>query len=529
MQVISDFQVFDDLPVGVQVINSRMEYVYLNRNLLSEVGRRREEMEGQRMQDVFPGIELTEVYATILDCLESGKSRSLLNRFTFPDGRNAYYELKIGRISEGVILFSTDVTTQKTRELQLRATNRELEQRASESEEILRSVLDSSLDGVMYLKALRTDGGDIYDFRYVFANRVACEIMKKEEKDLVGQTLLGVLPEHKEPLPEYGRSLFDLYREVVETGDSRSLLFEFQSDDVSGWFSNRSVRLGDGFVVTFSVVTEMVNKTRELERLNAGLQVEVQREVRKNQEQQEALIQQSKLAAMGDMISAIAHQWRQPLNAVELGLQVIEDIVSRNVGNLSEEDRKEFEEVSHTAQERILYLSETIEDFRQFYSPSQKKEEFALLDVVLGSCRFFEEQMHNHGIECKVDPGLSGLRVFGNANQLRQVLLNLISNSIEAFRVSGASRKRIEMEAVPCEAGQICLQIKDTAGGIPKGILPRIFEPYFSSKGPTSGSGIGLYISRLIIEKTFGGTLQARNSEDGALFEIRIPHEHSKG
>lgn len=520
LKSLSEFAVFDDLPLGVQVIDPDMRYLYLNPVLLAEVGYSSAEMIGKKMEDVFPGIQESEIYNAIEQCWKTREGRSVLNRFQFPDGRIAYHELKVSRIQEGVIVFSLDATHQKTRELRLQESNRRLQQQASEIEETLRKVLDSSLDGVMYFQSVRSEEGEIQDFKYVFANRAACEIVKKEENELVGRNLLEVLPEHSSIVPEYGRSLFDIYREVVETGQSKSLLFEFNSDDVSGWFSNRSVKLADGFVVTFSVVTEMIKKTRELERLNQSLEEEVERELEKNREQQETLIQQSKLAAMGDMISAIAHQWRQPLNAIGLGLEVMEDITLKYQQSMSDEDRKEFKEVSETVQERITYLSDTIEDFRDFYSPSHVSEIFSLKDVAETSLRFFAGQCKSNGIECFLEEeGNPHLK--GNSNQFRQVLLNLMNNAIDALE-RGPYKKTIRIRAGRNSNG-LFLEVHDNAGGVPEEIIHRIFEPYFTTKGPTSGSGNGLYIARMIIEKSFGGTLEVRNEENGACFTIQLP------
>ncbi len=516
-------ELLDQLSAGVQIIDPEMRYVFLNRVLLKEVGKSSTEMLSRPMEEVFPGIEKTEIYEVIQDVIRARKNRSVVNEFTFPDGKVSYYRLEVQSIPEGAIVFSWDVTDEKETELLLREASDRWQEEANQHEETLRKVLDSSLDGVQYFKSVRDESGKIIDFEYVFSNKVACEIIGKKEREVRGKRLLTIIPGHMDIVSEYGRSLFDLYSEVVETGISKELLFHFESDGIVGWFSNKSVKLGDGFVVTFSVVTELVNKSQELERLNASLQEEVQIEIEKNRQKDEALIQQSKLAAMGDMLSAIAHQWRQPLHAVLLGIELSREIVEKSWASIPGADQQELNELYKVIEERIKYLSDTIEDFRDFYGPSQKVQDFDLDEAIQASVRFFEGQLHNRGIVLTVDGDLTRATLHGNANQFRQVLLSLISNSIEAVSANTKSDKWISFRKMATEPDTISLIVEDNGGGIRSDAIARIFEPYFTTKGPSGGTGMGLYIAKLIIEKSFHGTIEAENGNEGARFILRIP------
>lgn len=475
------------------------------------------------MAEVFPDLEGTRVLGAITKSLEDRRPRTVVNEYELPDGKEVLYELKINPVDEGVLVFSSNVSQPDSIPFYLRERMERLSREVRQNEEKLRKVLDASLAGVQQFKPVRSPTGEIIDFEYVISNRVACEIVGKPEEELIGRHLLEVLPGHKNILPEYGKSLFELYREVVETGQSKSLFFRFEADGIAGWFSNKSVRLGDGFVVMFNVVTELIEKTRELERLNESLAEEVRRGVEEIRQKDQALIQQAKLAAMGDMISAVAHQWRQPLEAISLGLQVMEDIYGDSSQQIREEDRRDFLKALETAGERVLYLSETIEDFRSFYSPSAKKEFFDLGKLLQTAVNFFSGQLSSANIRCQIGPELWGIQVYGNANQFRQVILNLVNNSIEAFpNRSGDKYIRFDLER--SDHRETVLTVRDNAGGITEEVLPRIFEPYFSTKGPASGCGIGLFISKLIIEKSFGGIIQADNRGEGLKISLKLPH-----
>lgn len=500
-----------------------MRYVFLNRELLSQVKMSAEKMISLRMEEVYPGIQDSEIYRVIQAVIESGQARSLVNEFVFPDGRVSYYRLDVQRIPQGAIVFSWDVTNEKETEALLRDRSVRWKEEASRHQETLRKVLDSSVDGVQYFQSIRDDSGKIVDFEYVISNRVACEIIGREESEVLGKRLLDLIPGHLDIIEEYGRSLFDLYCEVVETGKNKSLLFHFEADGIDGWFSNKSVKLGDGFVVTFTVVTELVNKTNELERLNNSLQEEVRKEIEKNRRKDETLIRQSKLAAMGDMLSAIAHQWRQPLHAVLLGIELSREIVQKSWQSIPDGDKSELEEIYALIEDRIKYLSDTIEDFRDFYGPSQKVEDFSVAEALEASLRFFEGQLKSRGIICTVDGDLKGSTLHGNANQFRQVLLSLIGNSIDAFSKKTITDQWIRITAKKEGSTGLVLSLEDNAGGIKAKVLPRVFEPYYTTKGPSGGTGMGLYIAKLIMEKSFQGQIEAVPTESGIRFLMRFP------
>ncbi|MGD9809246.1 MAG: ATP-binding protein [Deferribacterales bacterium] len=241
----------------------------------------------------------------------------------------------------------------------------------------------------------------------------------------------------------------------------------------------------------------------------------------KLKKQNEYLIQQSKLAAMGEMISAIAHQWRQPLGTAGIGLSIIYDIYKANENAITDEDDKhDMEEAVSNVENAISYLSDTIDDFRNFYTPNNTKEVFVLYDVINSSFKFFEGQLLSRGVEYTVSCPRA-IKLEGVSSQLRQVLLSLINNSINAFENHPHQAHMITVRA-DSDAENVVIQVCDTGGGIDENIINKIFEPYFTTKGPTSGTGLGLYIAKLIVENTFKGAISAHNNNEGAVIEIRI-------
>lgn len=253
---------------------------------------------------------------------------------------------------------------------------------------------------------------------------------------------------------------------------------------------------------------------RRLNELNATLENRVFDELRKNREKDHLLIQQSRSAAMGDMIHNIAHQWRQPLNALAL---VIANI--RDAWEYGELDLAELKQEEAKAQQLIQRMSRTIDDFRNFFRPDKKEQIFVVNDCVHDALSLIEASLQHHQI--KVDIQVEeGLHLSGHPNEYAQVLLNILANAKDALLEKNPTPKSIKIRGRHYN-GQVVVEISDNAGGIADEILPRIFDPYFSTK--ENGSGIGLYMSRMIIEQSMKGNITVNNNIAGALFCVTCP------
>lgn len=256
---------------------------------------------------------------------------------------------------------------------------------------------------------------------------------------------------------------------------------------------------------------ELAEALEELRSLNETLEQRVREEVVKNLENERVLVHQSRMAAMGEMIGNIAHQWRQPLNALGLLLANIKD----------DFDYHELDEASITksvTQGRVLIdkMSTTIDDFRNFFKPNKLKAGFNLREAVDAALAIVSESYHNANIEVEVEDA-ANVTVWGYPNEYSQVLLNILNNAKDALAVQNIPRKNIHIR-IAQQDGEARLEVRDNAGGIPDSVLSRIFDPYFTTK--EKGTGIGLYMSKMIIENNMGGRLLVNNTGDGAEFAI---------
>jgi signal transduction histidine kinase len=237
--------------------------------------------------------------------------------------------------------------------------------------------------------------------------------------------------------------------------------------------------------------------------------------------QQKLILQQSKLSAMGEMIGMIAHQWRQPLNGISVLVQEIE--IKKEMNLL---DDKDFSFAIVNIKDTLNYMSKTINDFRDFFKPSKGKNEFNFLDCIQQSFNLSEVRLKDKNIDYKInyskEINLSCFLVTSYESEIKQVFLNLINNSVDAF-VNKAIENREIIVNLFCDEKEINIEFIDNAGGIDSQIFEDIFEPYSSSKEAEQGTGLGLYLSKMIIEKNIKGSIFVQNTKNGAMFKILIP------
>ena len=229
----------------------------------------------------------------------------------------------------------------------------------------------------------------------------------------------------------------------------------------------------------------------------------------------EVLMQQSRQAAMGEMIGNIAHQWRQPLNAV--GLLVQDLTLSYEYGTFS---KGYLESSSAKIMQLVRHMSQTIDDFRNFFTPDKQKCEFDPAQAVQRTLALVDGALNDKGIRVVVETQQVA-PIIGHPNEFSQVLLNIVNNAMDAFAENACSDPCIGVR-VASEGGKAVVTIADNAGGIAEEILDRIFEPYFTTKEQGKGTGIGLFMAKNIVEKSMNGRLSARNLGAGAEFRIEV-------
>ncbi|MDD3055118.1 MAG: HAMP domain-containing sensor histidine kinase [Aliarcobacter sp.] len=265
---------------------------------------------------------------------------------------------------------------------------------------------------------------------------------------------------------------------------------------------------------------EMASKIQELIKeekdINETLEKRVFEETSKQKEQEQLLIQQTRLAAMGEMIGNIAHQWRQPLNALGLVFQNLK--FSYEIGELNDEV---LNRTVDKAEMLTKNMSKTIDDFRNFFRPNKAKEHFDVNKSVLDAISLVESTFVHHNIKLQKDFKEEKIDVFGFPNEFSQVILNIISNAKDASIGNKIENPMIKIET-KVEDDYAYISIKDNALGIKDEIIHKIFEPYFTTKDEVQGTGIGLYMSKIIIEKNMNGEIYVENTHEGANFIIKL-------
>lgn len=321
----------------------------------------------------------------------------------------------------------------------------------------------------------------------------------------------------------------DLFRSMQKLSSKNppvNYIFMFDKFDGTTCYVSATV---SGIFDAQGNIAEMVfigNDITQLQENEYTLQDKLQLQAQINLEQQQLMFNQAKMAAMGEMIGNIAHQWRQPLNILGLMIQNLE------YTNLSGElDEPYLRNMTEKSMEKIQYMSDTIDDFRNFFEPNKKKGRFDLVEAVHKTVDIIGKTFENHSIRLIFDGFEEGRYVIeGFRNELQQVVLNLLTNAKDALcpdrSNTQANEKWIRISiAQRDQALHLCLE--DNGGGIPEAIIERIFEPYYTTKEEGKGTGIGLYMSKMIIEQNMGGKLTVKNHPLGACFCIVFPIEES--
>jgi signal transduction histidine kinase len=232
-------------------------------------------------------------------------------------------------------------------------------------------------------------------------------------------------------------------------------------------------------------------------------------------EKDRILIHQSRLAAMGEVIMNIAHEWRQPLNVLALIVQQL--AMEQRLGCTTPEG---FQADTKKAMEVIGQMSRTIDDFGTFFRPDREPESFRVNDVLAKTTDMIQASSGASGLTIKVD-AQDDLVLYGYPGEFSQVLLTILMNARDAIEQHAVAMPRVEIRIFR-EGEKGVVTIADNAGGIPEAIIDKIFEPFFTTKGPDKGTGVGLYMSKNLIERHMCGSLTVRNTGDGTEFRIEI-------
>ena len=226
------------------------------------------------------------------------------------------------------------------------------------------------------------------------------------------------------------------------------------------------------------------------------------------------LAQQSKMAAMGEMMDAVAHQWKQPLNSLSMMNDMLKDDFKDSLV-----DEAYIDELSQNTQIQIEHMINTLNEFRTFFRPSKENEEFYLDGCINSVGVLMKDELIKNTININLDLK-DNIKIDGLANEFKHLFLNLISNSIDAFNEKNIKTRDIFIRSYEKD-GVRYIEFEDSAGGIPQHVITDIFKPNVTTKAEGKGTGIGLYMSSQIVQKS-GGKIDVRNSDIGALFTITL-------
>jgi PAS domain S-box-containing protein len=308
--------------------------------------------------------------------------------------------------------------------------------------------------------------------------------------------------------PDMPKQVFKEMWETIQSGKSWQ-----------GKVKNR--KKDGGYYWVYANIEPLFDRKNRIEgyaaiRLDITDSVHLEEELKRSKEKDETLLHQSKLAQMGEMISMIAHQWRQPLTAIS---STANDMYMKIM--LDQYTKQYFMHKLGKINEFSMHLSQTIDDFRNFYKKDKQEECVTYTEVVRGAFDIISTSLVNKNIELHSD-FQAQKKVSVLVNELRQVTLNLIKNAEDVLLERKVEDPYILVKTYDDEMYSY-LEVADNGGGIPEEIIHSIFDPYFSTKVKKDGTGLGLYMSKIIVEDHCHGILSVINSAEGAVFTIRLP------
>jgi len=379
--------------------------------------------------------------------------------------------------------------------------------------------LHATLDAIPDLLFEVDQHGKYYDY-----HSPRTDLLFAPKEAFIGKTIEEILP------AEAARICIEAIREANARIVSHGKQIELEIDGNKKWFelsvSTKSMpdTTSKHFIILSRDITDRIEAflaleaaTKKLQELNNTLSSRVEEETAKRLEQERVLLQQSKLAIMGELVSSIAHHWRQPLNT--LGINIQDAYMAYENGEIDKAYMSDFKTDSMSI---IQSMSKTIDNFRHFFKPSTEKSNFLVEDSLKDSLAIIERELVDNNIELSYSTN-GKHQVNGYKNELSQTIVIVISNAKEALIKNKVENPHIDISIATSQHDTVILNIQDNAGGILPEIIDRIFEPYYTTKHQLSGIGMGLFIARETIERQMKGKLSVKNDNVGACFTIEIP------
>jgi len=378
-----------------------------------------------------------------------------------------------------------------------------------ESQDRFKALSKATFEGILI-----SEKGIILD-----VNQALCELTGYTYNDFIGAKAINFISSEyttivsKNMINGYEKP----YRSIIICKDGSRLPVEFQGKMFSYKGTNSRVTAVRD-ITERNKNESLINESKiKLEKLNLKLESTIKEEVKKNREKDRMMIIQSKQAAMGEMIGNIAHQWRQPLNDIGLYIQNLQDKYEYN--DLSKEN---LTEIINQTMDKLEYMSQTIDDFRNFFHSDKEKLQFSLSSSINKTILLTEASFKSNYIEVKLDIR-EDIFYNGYPNEFSQAILNILNNAKDILVENSTQNRNVCIRLKKIDK-KVLLIISNNGGHIPNNKIDKIFDPYFTTKTSQTGTGLGLYISKTIIERNMAGKLSARNTNNNhAEFIIELP------
>ncbi|MEA1893283.1 MAG: PAS domain-containing sensor histidine kinase [Campylobacterota bacterium] len=383
-----------------------------------------------------------------------------------------------------------------------------IHQNSSMLEKKFRTIFNKTSDGVVLIK----------NNRFIECNETIIKMFgyNSEMEEFLKVELSTLMPLKQPDGVLSSRKMMRMLREAKDARNTFEWLFiKKNGDEFYSEVTLSEIELDDEKIIlgVWRDITDRIKAQQKIEQLNQTLEARVKLEVEKNIKKDQKLVQQSRLAQMGEMINMIAHQWRQPLTAISATSAAIN--MKIKIGQI---DNDKIIELTDKISSYSQHLSLTIDDFRDFFKPNKEKQDVTFDELIQSVLNIIDNTIRNKNIEIVQD--LQSKTLFHTySNEMKHVILNLVKNAEDALVENETKNAKITIKTK-----DNILTISDNGGGIKAEILDKIFDPYFSTKKEKDGTGLGLYMSKTIIQEHCGGKISVSNANDGAVFEIVLPN-----
>jgi len=348
--------------------------------------------------------------------------------------------------------------------------------------------------------------------RISYTSKALHRITGYDANELLGVDCKGIYFNENQ---EYSFSKFKKQLKNLET-----CTYEIQNKkkDGSSFWARETILVhqnSNKLITGYDIILEDISAKKEVENFNETLELKVNTAIIENRKKDQVISQQNKLVAMGEMVGAIAHQWRQPLSALSGSIQMLKLDHDDNMINEKYIDGFIEENMSF-----IHFMSNTIDDFRDFFRIDKIKKDFDIVLAIKATMSLMSAQLKDNNINFELSTSKEFI-ILGFEIEFQQVILNIVNNAKDEFVEKKIKNAKINIEIID-ELDLVVINIKDNAGGISKDVIGKVFEPYFTTKEQGKGTGMGLYMSQMIIKDNMHGELTVENTIDGAMFTIKL-------